>query len=1421
MLSVWDEWDIKDITDNRPDDYIYALLNKEVCIKSKLQIGDNLFGNKEWIINKTKTELSGYFGAIYINYQEEHIVLVHKSTSSIKALIDNLHGIFSKQTSSQLRESFALVKEAVQLAQTLGFGLSFTGHSLGALLAELSIFYCKAELNFPNVNTVSFESPGSVESLQAMQSVFTQNSSIHLDEIDIIGYVSYPNLINTCNHQLGTLYAFNNDLGKYSQLLSSYSVMKAHPMHEIIEFFNKKSRPVRIQYIKNWPIGKQREHFFKLAELKKSFSSLTEEEVLISSEQYFKIVYESHYKVDSLLSQNNVLPLKHFNKELQKFLIIFYNRIRDINTNKTSKFLIIEALKNTGIPEKAINYLLGYKLIRCNQLLAIKLDISSEITIFRKELSKFLGKYGNNIEKFISTYQATAQQEIMTSIIASRGKLLKSGEIEDVKAIGLKIAVLEDTASESIISTKRILEQLQNGDNKITSSIIASQAKVSGHIKKAQAIGVEVDVTPANLLLTNNKKGLPGTLQNIYRLLKRTSYLPSSNITTSAIGGQKNTVSADNFSVIGQQVLLSPLDNDLSFTKLVLTCILFFVSISLVVIFIFNLKEGAVFSQHKVANKSESSVKTSKNPILLNLPPRNNKFTGREDELMQIHKQLDNKKIGIITQTIAGLGGIGKTQLATEFAYRATERQYYKAILWVTADTTSTLHNAYKKFANHLQLDTENLSFNEIQKLVHKCLAKHEGSRVLLILDNVQYYKEIKGYIDLIYEQLTNITPHILITSRSQNWPEIPLILEPFTPQEALLFIKKHLPDADDSSITNLSKLLNYFPLALSQAAAYIETHTNIDDYLRIYATKTEELLNEFSNTYDQYTGSLWKTWNISLSKLGENGQKILFISAYLAPDGIPIEFFNEMSITERMEAIEDLRKYSLITLNNNKNSFRTHRLLQEIIRLTIKKEAQWLSHAMDLIERKFDFDYLEIEKLDMYKKYLENATLIAEYAIKTKGSLLYRGIKLYAKMAMFRTHILIGGEELISVWLELMKIVKEYYKDNCNPLLIASINTHLSVANRVANNVSDAKKYADQARLIYLNNNHKITAKELELINILRLIPLKDTLLFNQVKYDLGYSLIQLGNIYNYSFHDYRNAILSYNQALENFSMLKNIDVVKHHKLDTIYNISTAYMYLGNLIEADDLLQTTKTLVDQIYPNHRQQACVYTRIATFSNYIGKFKESDQMYKEALRIFSRTLTEKHKHIISIKAGLGFNALMSGDLKNATIYLETTMPYWENASDWYYLFLSAKLHISRLYEAMGDYDKALIYAKESLEIATKGYKDQLLDSMEMQISRAEKWQQISIKTDVVYWKSMLDITTHLFGEKHYQTSRYHCLLGQSLANMKEVNRARVHYEKALYILKHEEIKHPNLVQFHKQNLHLLDKLIRQLDTKKHF
>ena len=223
-----------------------------------------------------------------------------------------------------------------------------------------------------------------------------------------------------------------------------------------------------------------------------------------------------------------------------------------------------------------------------------------------------------------------------------------------------------------------------------------------------------------------------------------------------------------------------------------------------------------VLSNQYMDNKLNFFKKRKTNEILAySLPPRNNKFIGRENIFTQIRNNLKKSNMSIITQTIVGMGGIGKTQLATEYAYQAVEQKDYDSVLWVTAETQNSISDIYNEFAYKLKLNTYGIKDKDIRAKVHnELIEKHNVKRILFVFDNVPDEQFIKTYISELHAQWgINIKPHILITSRSQHWLESSSILDVFSKEEAQKFVRKYLPNAPEQSIDKLIISLHYFPL--------------------------------------------------------------------------------------------------------------------------------------------------------------------------------------------------------------------------------------------------------------------------------------------------------------------------------------------------------------------------------------------------------------------------------------------------------------------------------------------------------------------------------------------------------------------------------------------------------------------------------
>jgi len=231
-------------------------------------------------------------------------------------------------------------------------------------------------------------------------------------------------------------------------------------------------------------------------------------------------------------------------------------------------------------------------------------------------------------------------------------------------------------------------------------------------------------------------------------------------------------------------------------------------------------------------------------PPLWNVPyPRNPYFTGREDILQQLSDALRTDKTAVITQpqAISGLGGIGKTQSAVEYAYRY--HNDYQAVLWIQAETRQLLISDFVVVAGLLNLPEKDVQDqNKAVEAIKRWLKEHR--EWLLIFDNADDLAMVREFIPLAFGG------HILLTTRAEAMGRLAhrIEIEKMEPEEGALFLLRRASiivesdlldkasEAERNKAKEVSQEMDGLPLALDQAGAYIEeTACGLADYLDLY----------------------------------------------------------------------------------------------------------------------------------------------------------------------------------------------------------------------------------------------------------------------------------------------------------------------------------------------------------------------------------------------------------------------------------------------------------------------------------------------------------------------------------------------------------------------------------------------------------
>lgn len=395
---------------------------------------------------------------------------------------------------------------------------------------------------------------------------------------------------------------------------------------------------------------------------------------------------------------------------------------------------------------------------------------------------------------------------------------------------------------------------------------------------------------------------------------------------------------------------------------------------------------------NKLQEIRESSTFPGPFPAIWNIPyQRNPVFTGREDLLAQLVAVLKPGKTIALAQSaaqaISGLGGIGKTQVAIEYAYRHC--QDYQAVLWARAETYEELISSYVAIAHYLNLPQKN---EQDQSLVAKAVLQWLKTQTqwLLILDNADDLAMVREFLPVTF------SGHIILTTQAQSTGQLAqrLVVETMSQEMgALLLLRRAMMIAADAPLETasssdialakeISKELGGLPLALDQAGAYIEeTPCSLQEYQQLYRIRRIELLNIRGGLLNDHPNAVATTVSLSFQRVEERNPAaadLLRLCACLAPDPIPETVFTRgMKLLEARlhptatnpiklnQALRDLGAYSLIHRNVIEKTLTVHRLIQMVLweSMSLEVATYWKQQAMLAIYESCPPDILGIRQ--------------------------------------------------------------------------------------------------------------------------------------------------------------------------------------------------------------------------------------------------------------------------------------------------------------------------------------------------------------------------------------------------------------------------------------------------------------------------
>ncbi|OJD10373.1 hypothetical protein AJ78_08591, partial [Emergomyces pasteurianus Ep9510] len=381
---------------------------------------------------------------------------------------------------------------------------------------------------------------------------------------------------------------------------------------------------------------------------------------------------------------------------------------------------------------------------------------------------------------------------------------------------------------------------------------------------------------------------------------------------------------------------------------------------------------------------------------------RNPRFVGRQHEITKL-EELMMCQGGTTKIAICGLGGVGKTQVALELAYRMRDRDEECSIFWIPCTSYESVEQAYMSITQILGI--QNVKPAEAKDQVKAYLSQKSAGKWLVIFDNADDMDMwIKG--SNTTSSLKNFLPqnergHTIFTTRNQKLAvklvSSSVILIPALDEETGVeileksLIRKDLLDDTDTTIAFL-KQLTFLPLAITQAAAYVnENDIGLAEYIALLQEQEHnvvELLSEDFEDEGRYTNiqnPVATTWLISFQQiqhLDELAADYLSLIACINPRDIPQSFLPQpTSKKKRTDAIGLLKAYSFISEQAGDHYLGLHRLVHLATRSWIRKNncfANWIFKTADQLDKVFPDSHPTNRQV--WREYLPHAlSLIGE----------------------------------------------------------------------------------------------------------------------------------------------------------------------------------------------------------------------------------------------------------------------------------------------------------------------------------------------------------------------------------------------------------------------------------------------------------
>jgi len=664
-----------------------------------------------------------------------------------------------------------------------------------------------------------------------------------------------------------------------------------------------------------------------------------------------------------------------------------------------------------------------------------------------------------------------------------------------------------------------------------------------------------------------------------------------------------------------------------------------------------------------------------------NIPPAVpfEKFVGRETELEKLHQQLQtSRQVAIVA--VAGMGGVGKTELATQYAKQHLQN-YEGGVCWLSAQGIDVgiqiLRFAELKFKLIAPDDWE------LADRLRYCWENWQQGEVLLVFDDVtDYKKQVQPYLPP-----ESLRFKVLLTTRlgfDRTLPQLPLgVLKPLAAMKLLKsLVDRERLKSEPWVARKICKFLGYLPLALELVGRYLDTMPDLSLEKLLKRLEKKRLEHEAiakANPLMRYEYGVAEAFALSWEQLDENAQELgCWLSLFALAD-IPlflerIEDDDEQELYEK--AIADLRKLHLIQ-SQAKGIYRLHPLIRQFFQMKLDESSE-----VDEVKTTFAATMLNVAKqipqlpkreeilnLTPHIPHLvEVATHLSQYLSDEDLIWPFTGLGWFYQGQ--------GLYQQAEPWYKLCKEVAENRLGLEHLGVAASLN-NLAELYRYTGRYSQAERLYKQALKLtksLLGDNHLYVAS----------------------------SLNNLAELYR-STGQYSQAEPLFQQALELRKCLLEDNHL--HIAQSMNNLAGLYYSTGRYSEAEPLYQQALELTKRLLgDNHPDVAISLNNLALLYKCTGCYSKAEPLYQQALELEKRLLGDNHPNIATSLNNLAGLYYSTERYNEAEFLYQQALELWKSLLGDNHPNVATNLNnLALVYESTKRYSEAELLYQQVLEL----------------------------------------------------------------------------------------------------------------------